>query len=78
MLQSPDDPSALLYLPCELATSTHSTRHASEQPLLSPAAPSLILSSHHQRVLQPLTHLLFLKHCDLWLMDLFTVVPSFF
>lgn len=76
MLQGPDDSSALLYLQCELATSTHSTSHASEQPFLSPAASSLILSSYHQTVLQPRTHFLFLKHHDLWLMDLFTVVPS--
>ena len=49
MLQGPDDSSALLYLQCELATSTHSTKHASEQPFLSPAAPLLILSSHQPK-----------------------------
>lgn len=59
---------------------------------LQPTAPGMPVSSlffllllHHssslptsQRVLQPRTssHLLFLKHCDLWLMDLFRVVPS--
>ena len=57
---------------------------------LQPTAPGMPVSSlffllllHHssslptsQRVLQPRTHLLFLNHCDLWLMDLFRVVPS--